>query len=83
MSIFKNMAFPLKLIGEKDKDKLHAKVRSALEQAFLWDEANERLNADGRTLSGGQQQRLCIARALILEKVYAILIIPFIPSASC
>lgn len=66
MSIFKNVAFPLKLIGEKDKDKLHTKVRRALEQAFLWDEVKERLNADGRTLSGGQQQRLCIARALIL-----------------
>jgi len=67
MSIFKNVAFPLKLIGIKAKDKLHAKVRSALEQAFLWDEVKERLNDDGRTLSGGQQQRLCIARALILE----------------
>ena len=67
MSVFKNVAFPLKLIGEKDKDKIRAKVHTALERAFLWDEVKQRLNADGRTLSGGQQQRLCIARALILE----------------
>lgn len=67
MSIYKNVAFPLKLSGEKDKQKIDAEVRSALSQAFLWDEVKNRLNADARTLSGGQQQRLCIARALILK----------------
>ena len=68
MSIFKNVAFPLKLAGEaKDRRQMEAKVQAALTQAFLWDEVKERLDDDARTLSGGQQQRLCIARALILE----------------
>jgi phosphate transport system ATP-binding protein len=67
MSIFKNVAFPLKLMGEKDKIRISQKVRDTLERAFLWAEVKDRLSEDARTLSGGQQQRLCIARALILE----------------
>jgi phosphate transport system ATP-binding protein len=67
MSIYKNVAFPLKLAGEKKKHKIEAKVQTALAQAFLWDEVKDRLDADARTLSGGQQQRLCIARSLILK----------------
>jgi len=67
MSIYKNVAFPLKLAGVKDSTIIEAKVYSALQQAFLWDEVKDRLNADARILSGGQQQRLCIARALILN----------------
>jgi phosphate transport system ATP-binding protein len=67
MSIYKNVAFPLKLAGEKKKHKIEARVQTALAQAFLWDEVKDRLNADARTLSGGQQQRLCVARALILD----------------
>ena len=67
MSIYKNVAFPLKLAGERGKDKIDANVQSALAQAFLWDEVKDRLDVDARTLSGGQQQRLCIARTLILH----------------
>ncbi|MFZ1985127.1 MAG: phosphate ABC transporter ATP-binding protein [Desulfatitalea sp.] len=67
MSIYKNVAFPLKLAGEKDKREMDVKVQAALCQAFLWDEVKDRLQADARALSGGQQQRLCIARALILR----------------
>lgn len=66
MSIYKNIAFPLKLWGEKDKQIIETKVQAALAQAFLWDEVKDRLDADARTLSGGQQQRLCIARSLVL-----------------
>jgi phosphate transport system ATP-binding protein len=67
MSIRKNVAFPLKLAGERDKTALGARVEEALRMANLWDEVKERLEDDARSLSGGQQQRLCIARALILE----------------
>jgi phosphate transport system ATP-binding protein len=66
MSIYKNIAFPLKLWGEKEKQTIETKVQAALAQAFLWDEVKDRLDADARTLSGGQQQRLCIARSLVL-----------------
>ncbi len=67
MSIRKNIAFPLKLAGEGNREIVCHKVEKALKMANLWGEVKNRLNDDARTLSGGQQQRLCIARALVLE----------------
>ncbi len=67
MSIYKNVAFPLKLSGRKDKDQIRRSVEKALNQAYLWEEVKDRLNDDALSLSIGQQQRLCIARALVLE----------------
>ena len=67
MSVRKNVAFPLKVWGEKDKAGIETKVETALTRAFLWGEVKDRLDADARTLSGGQQQRLCIARSLVLQ----------------
>ena len=67
MSIYKNMAFALKLAGIKNRDIVREKVRNALGQAFLWEEVKDRLSDDARLLSGGQQQRLCLARALVLD----------------
>jgi len=67
MSIYKNVAFPLKLAGDKNQDSIREKVKNALGQAFLWEEVKERLSDDARLLSGGQQQRLCLARSLVLS----------------
>jgi phosphate transport system ATP-binding protein len=67
MSIRKNVAFPLKLSGERSRGLVDQKIEKALKMANLWDEVKDRLNEDARNLSGGQQQRLCIARALVLE----------------
>jgi len=67
MSIRKNVAFPLKLSGERNRGLGDEKIEQALKMANLWDEVKDRLNEDARNLSGGQQQRLCIARALVLE----------------
>ncbi len=67
MSIYKNIAFPLKLIGEKNREKTRQQVETALKKAFLWEEVKDRLTEDASALSGGQQQRLCIARALVSE----------------
>jgi len=67
MSIFKNVSFPLKLAGHRDKGFINAKVEQALKHAYLWEEVRDRLNDSALALSGGQKQRLCIARALVLE----------------
>ncbi|MEW6378276.1 MAG: ATP-binding cassette domain-containing protein [bacterium] len=67
MSIYKNVAFPLKLAGIKDKSLIGHKVEQALKNAHLWEEVKNRLADSALALSGGQQQRLCIARALVLE----------------
>ena len=67
MSIYNNVAFPLKLKGEKKENDIFIKVKDALKKSFLWQEVKDGLNKDARSLSGGQQQRLCIARALILQ----------------
>ena len=67
MSIYKNVGFPLKLAGLKDRNHISMKVETALKRAFLWEEVKDRLTDDAFALSGGQQQRLCIARALTLE----------------
>jgi phosphate transport system ATP-binding protein len=65
MSIYKNVAFPMKLIGASNKHRTRHAVECALKRAYVWDEVKDRLHEDARHLSGGQQQRLCIARALV------------------
>ena len=65
MSIFKNVAFGLKL--NRFKGNYAERVEQALRGAALWDEVKDKLNASGLSLSGGQQQRLCIARAIAVE----------------
>jgi phosphate transport system ATP-binding protein len=62
MSIFKNVAFGLRLNGYRGN--LHDRVEEALRRAALWDEVKDKLRQSGLSLSGGQQQRLCIARAI-------------------
>jgi phosphate transport system ATP-binding protein len=65
MSIYKNVAFGLKLNGYKGD---HAeRIEQALRGAALWDEVKDKLHSSGLSLSGGQQQRLCIARAIAVE----------------
>ncbi len=66
-SIFENVAFGLRIAGEKDKARIARRVEQSLEGAALWDEVKDRLHESALRLSGGQQQRLCIARALAVE----------------
>lgn len=67
MTIYENIAFPLKLAGSKDTEATQERVKECLQKVGLWDEVSDRLNSSALGLSGGQQQRLCIARALVLE----------------
>ncbi|MFH0731570.1 MAG: phosphate ABC transporter ATP-binding protein [Candidatus Omnitrophota bacterium] len=64
LSIFDNVAYGLRMSGERKASNLENKVKEALNQAHLWDEVKDRLNESAFKLSGGQQQRLCIARTL-------------------
>jgi phosphate transport system ATP-binding protein len=66
-SIFENVAYGLRIAGEREKSSIARTVERALRQAALWDEVKDRLEESGLSLSGGQQQRLCIARALAVQ----------------
>jgi phosphate transport system ATP-binding protein len=65
MSIFKNVAFGLRL--NRYKGDVAARVEQALRAAALWDEVKDKLRNSGLSLSGGQQLRLCIARAIATD----------------
>jgi phosphate transport system ATP-binding protein len=66
-SLFENVAYGLRVRGEKNKAFIEDKVEDALKGAALWNEVHDRLNDMAFNLSGGQQQRLCIARALATD----------------
>ncbi|HLA45593.1 MAG TPA: phosphate ABC transporter ATP-binding protein PstB [Aggregatilineales bacterium] len=66
-SIFDNIAYGPRILGQRDKKVLHEIVERSLRRAALWDEVKDDLKKSGLALSGGQQQRLCIARALAVE----------------
>ncbi|MEG0723548.1 MAG: phosphate ABC transporter ATP-binding protein PstB [Akkermansia sp.] len=66
-SIFENVAYGLRIGGEKDKSVIHDAVEESLRGSALWDEVKDRLHESAYQLSGGQQQRLCIARATAVK----------------
>jgi len=66
-SVWENVAFGPKVLGIRQKSKLHEIVETSLKQAALWEEVKDRLFSSALGLSGGQQQRLCIARALAVQ----------------
>jgi phosphate ABC transporter, ATP-binding protein len=66
-SIYDNVAFGLKLAGEKNREYLDQVVETSLKQAAVWDEVKDHLHESALSLSGGQQQRVCIARVLAVS----------------
>ncbi|MBN2303945.1 MAG: phosphate ABC transporter ATP-binding protein [Anaerolineae bacterium] len=66
-SIFDNITYGPRVLGQRNKSVLADIVEQSLRQAALWDEVKDDLKKSGLALSGGQQQRLCIARALAVE----------------
>ena len=67
MSIFDNVAYGLRVNGERNSARIAEIVEDSLRRAVLWDEVQDRLSESGVALSGGQQQRLCVARVLALR----------------
>lgn len=66
-TIFENVAYGLRVNGERDEALIADKVEESLRRAAIFDEVKDRLHTSALRLSGGQQQRLCIARALAVE----------------
>ncbi len=67
MSIYRNIAFAVKLYETLRRIEMDERVEWALRKAALWDEVKDVLHRSGNSLSGGQQQRLCIARAIAVK----------------
>lgn len=67
MSIYKNVAYGIKLKGVKDKKLIHYNVEKHLREVGLWEEVKDRLHHSPDSLSIGQQQRLCLARGLAVK----------------
>lgn len=67
MSIYDNVAYPLRLHYKLSRSETEGRVEAALRGACIWDEVKDKLKKSGLALSGGQQQRLCIARAIAAE----------------
>jgi phosphate transport system ATP-binding protein len=63
-SIFDNVAYGLRIHGEKNTKVIGERVEYCLRRVALWDDVKDRLKASAFGLSGGQQQRLCIARTI-------------------
>jgi phosphate transport system ATP-binding protein len=66
-SIFANVTYGPRLLGERNPKKLEEICERALRRAALWDEVKDRLQRSAMGLSGGQQQRLCISRVIAVQ----------------
>jgi phosphate transport system ATP-binding protein len=66
-SIFENVAFGPKVLGNRRKSDLQEIVERSLKGAALWEEVADQLQQPATELALGQQQRLCIARVLAIQ----------------
>ena len=66
-SIFENVAFGPKVLGNQRTSRLYEIVEKSLKGAALWEEVADHLQDPATELSLGQQQRLCIARVLAIQ----------------
>lgn len=67
LSIIRNIEFPLREHGVRNREEIDHIIEVALQDVGLWDEVKDRLKTPALSLSGGQQQRLCLARAIALK----------------
>jgi phosphate transport system ATP-binding protein len=73
VSVERNLEIPLRLVRGIRGTEARDRIESALAEAGLWEEVEDRLRESALHLSGGQQQRLCLARALVLEPAVLLL----------
>jgi phosphate transport system ATP-binding protein len=66
-SIYENVVYGLRIMGENNRRVLDEAAENALRSAALWNEVKDRLHESALGLSGGQQQRLVIARAIAIK----------------
>ena len=64
LSVYDNVAVPLRVQGVSDKRKLDQTVEESLRAVGLWEDVKDRLRQPAQRLSLGNQQKLCIARAI-------------------
>jgi len=55
LSIFDNVAYGIRMHGEKDSPRIERRVEEALQKSYLWEEVKDRLDESAFKLSGGQQ----------------------------
>jgi phosphate transport system ATP-binding protein len=67
VSIYKNVAYGIRLKGIRDRKLIDFQVEKYLKEVGLWEEVKDRLDKSPGTLSIGQQQRLCLARGLAVK----------------
>lgn len=67
MSVYDNIIFGPKHLGQKNQAELFQIVERSLREVSLWEEVKDKLKQSAFELAPGQQQRLCIARALAVE----------------
>jgi len=67
VSIYKNVAYGIKLKGIRDRKLIDYNVEKHLREVGLWNEVKDRLHSPATSLSIGQQQRLCLARGLAVK----------------
>jgi len=64
MSIYENVAYPLRVQRKLSRRSLDEGVERALRRCGLWNDLKDRLGIPASQLPSGLQQRLCVARAL-------------------
>ena len=72
-SIYENVAFGLRMHGQRNPALIAQTVEESFRAAALWDEVKDRLHQSALGLSGGQQQRLCIARTIAVKPLIVLM----------
>ena len=72
-TVLDNALFGLRHVVRAPRAALRERAVAALEEAGLWREVADRLDAPAEQLSVGQRQRLCLARALALDPALLLL----------